>query len=514
MLTISIDVTGKEPIYEQIYKYIRDEIRNGNIACGAKLPSGRGLASHLDVSRNTVDMAYGQLLSEGYIESKPKCGYFVCDLENLYLEGENKAGTKEKKTLPVPVIDVANKSGITTGNDIRNTGEEADLIDFSVSGVDMDYFPYSKWRKLMRECLIDDNKELFLAGNHQGDESLRRAVQSYLHQSRGVQCDAGQIVIGAGSDYMLLLLSKILGNGHFVAMENPAYRQACTIFENAGYDIMPVLVDDQGICVDRLELEKKKTGSFPDLVYVTPSHQFPLGNVMSASRRQQLLSWANKKEERYIIEDDYDSEFRYFGKPIPALQSQDPFGKVIYIGTLSKAIAPAIRLSYMVLPDKLLSRYYENAAFYFSTVSRIDQNVICHFFEQGHFERHLNRMRKIYKAKHDSLLTELKRVQIPFQISGESAGLHFIITLGPPSNQAEMMEQKFAQYAWKEGIRVYPVSDYYIQTIERSPMILLGFARLKEEEIIEGVHRFSKACECFSKELFTFYAENGILKLD
>lgn len=341
MLTIPIDIKGREPIYEQIYKYIREEIKNGNIVCGERLPSERGLAAHLEVSRNTVDMAYGQLLSEGYIEAKPKSGYFVCDLENLYIEEQNINTIRKKAE------DGFQNEGL--GN------HPVYKIDFSPSGVDMEYFPYDKWRKLIKECLIDDNRELFLSGENQGDLSLRVALKNYLYQSRGVKCDVEQIVVGAGSDYMLLLLSRIFNSRCIVGMENPCYRQACTIFQSVGYEVIPVSVDDQGMKTQRLE------DISANLAYVTPSHHFPVGTVMSAVRKQRLLAWAAKEEHRYIVEDDYDSEFRYFGKPIPALQSQDPFDRVIYLGTLSKAIAPGIRLSFMVLPWKLVDRYKAEA---------------------------------------------------------------------------------------------------------------------------------------------------------
>ena len=476
MLTVLIDVNSKEPMYEQIYKYIREEIKNGNISCGTKLPSGRGLATYLEVSRNTIDMAYGQLLSEGYIESIPKKGYYVCNLESLYIEEQiKKSGRREEKQL-------AEKRAKA-----REKQEEEYQIDFSISGVDMDYFPYGKWRKLMKECLIDDNKELFLEGKHAGDEQIRIAIQHYLHQSRGVQCELSQIIIGAGSDYLLLLLSRLFEQPLQVAIENPAYKQAYTIFQNLGYEISPISVDEQGMRVE--ELEKADI----NLAYVTPSHQFPLGRVMSAGRKQQLLVWAGKEENRYIIEDDYDSEFRYFGKPIPALQSQDLFEKVIYVGTLSKAIAPGIRMSYMVLPKKLLEIYEERAEFYSSTVSRIDQNVISQFFIQGHFERHLNRMRKIYKAKHDLLLQKLRESGLSMQISGESAGLHFLLEFGEICEDAAKREELLVKLAKEEGVKVYPLSNYYIKEEQRKATILIGFARLKEQEITEGVEKLRKA---------------------
>ena len=233
--------------------------------------------------------------------------------------------------------------------------------------------------------------------------------------------------------------------------------------------------------------------SYAKLAYVTPSHQFPLGTVMSANRKRQLLAWASGAADRYIIEDDYDSEFRYSGKPIPALQSQDPFGKVIYVGTLSKVIAPAIRLSYMVLPETLLEAYRNRAGFYFSTVSRIDQQVIGQFFLQGHFERHLNRMRKIYRVKHDCLVQELKHAGFGEQIAGESAGLHLLLQFGTRRRDADQVEQQLVEAAGRQQVRVYALGDYYITEEERIPTILIGFARLKEEEIIDGVARLVKA---------------------
>ena len=474
MLSFSIDGKGKMPIYEQIYRHIREEIKNGMLPCGIRLPSGRKLAENLQVSRNTVELAYEQLVSEGYIEAIPKRGYFVLKIDSLYFQKKGEFQVEKKTETP---------------NVVQEQEQERYLVDFSPQGVDLEFFPYNKWRKILRDLLIDDNKELFLAGEPQGDFELRKAVRQYLHESRGVNCREEQIVIGAGNDYLLLLLTKILGDGRVVAVENPVYKQAYTVFQNSGYPVASIPVDDQGIRVDELSATEA------DLVYVTPSHQFPLGNVMSANRKAQLLAWAAGSREHYILEDDYDSEFRYLGRPIPALQSRDPFEKVIYMGTLSKAIAPGIRLSYLVLPATLLERYRINAGFYFSTVSRIDQHVISQFILQGHFERHLNRMRTVYKAKHDLLLQCLKETGGRFRIRGERAGLHLLLEFGKPTPLAARMERKWVEEAKKEGIRIYPLADYYIIEEIRKPTILLGFARLNYEQIEEGIKRLSKICE-------------------
>lgn len=462
MLTILIDPSKKEPIYEQIYTHIRDEIKEGKLSSGMKLPSSRGLARHLLVSRHTVDMAFGQLMSEGYIESQPKKGYFVSEIGDL--------------------ADIA-----FSDNDIEqvvSNQKKEWIVDFSPDGVDMEYFPYNRWRKLMKEAMIDDNKELFQTGDSMGDMSLRRTIRQYLHQSRGVECREEQILIGAGIDYLLLVLCQALGRDRKVAMEEATYKQAYRIFRQMEYEILPMSMDHRGISLTDLE------NSPADLVYVMPAHQFPTGSVMPINRRLRLLSWASEKEDRYIIEDDYDSEFRYQGKPIPSLQASDPMGKVIYAGTFSKAIAPAIRIGYLVLPWKLMKKFRESAGFYSCSVSRIDQTVLEHFMEEGYFERHLNKMRGIYRTKHEFFLKELRKMPKEIEISGESAGLH--ITMRFPK-QTE--EQQLVRLAAEKGVKVYPVSEYFIGSKLEKTEILLGFARLSEGEIRKGLALLREAWE-------------------
>lgn len=461
MLTILIDPGKKEPIYEQIYTHIRQEIKNGNLTAGMKLPSCRGLASYLSVSRNTVDMAYGQLMSEGYIESRPKKGYFVSEIGDLM-----DMGVFQRETAPI------------------RQRERKWEIDFSPDGVDMEYFPYNRWRKLMKEALMDNNKELFQTGDPMGDIHLRRAVRQYLHQSRGVSCKEDQILIGAGLDYLLLLLCQVLGTKRKVAMEEATYKQAYRIFDQMDYEIIPVSMDLHGIDVEELNR------SNADLVYVMPSHQFPTGTVMTVHRRNRLLSWAMEGEDRYIIEDDYDSEFRYQGKPIPSLQAADPAGKVIYAGTFSKAIAPAIRVGYLVLPWELLDRFRERAGFYSCSVSRIDQTVLEHFIKEGYFERHLNRMRGIYRAKHEYFLKEIKKMPKIVRVSGESAGLHLVLYF-----PKQISEEKLMDLAEKQGVKVYSFQDYLIGNTQKESGIILGFARLSEEEIKRGLSLLIKAWE-------------------
>lgn len=400
-------------------------------------------------------MAYDQLLAEGYIEAFACRGYFVAKMEEL-VEAGPKTEAEMETSEPEP-------SGF--------------LVDFSPRGIDLDSFPYNTWRKLTRNTLVDDNKEMFHSGNHQGEPGLREAIRGYLHSARGVNCSARQIIVGAGSEYLLMLLSQILGRNHTIAMENPTYKQAYRVFDSLGYPVCPVEMDQFGMDPEMLE----ESGA--DVAYVMPSHQFPTGIVMPVGRRQELLRWAQDGEERYLIEDDYDSEFRYRGKPIPALQGMDRSGHVIYLGTFSKCIAPAIRVSYLVLPPQLVKRYQEQAGFYASTVSRIDQNILYQFLAQGHFERHLNRMRAIYKAKHDALLAAVRPLEQEFTIRGEHAGIHILLT-----GKGERTEEALIAQAAAVGVKVYGLSGYDIHPghSHRPATVVLGYASLSEAQIRTG----------------------------
>ena len=258
--------------------------------------------------------------------------------------------------------------------------------DFSPNGVDLGSFPYNVWRKLSKDILMDDRTELFRSGDSRGEYGFRSAISSYLHQARGMNCLPDQVLVGAGSDYILMLLSMILGREHKIAFEDPAYKQAYRMAEALSYEAVPVSLDKNGMRISKL----RESGA--DIAYVTPSHQYPTGIVMPINRRMELLRWAAEEPGRYIVEDDYDSEYRYKGKPIPALQGYDAHEKVIYLGTFSRSVAPAIRLSYMVLPRPLLEVYEKRHGFVHSTVSKVDQLIMQRFLEEGYYERHLNKI--------------------------------------------------------------------------------------------------------------------------
>ena len=355
-------------------------------------------------------------------------------------------------------------------------------VDFSPYGIDMTGFPFGVWKRITKNILNDSNSELFAQGEPQGDYDLRMTISRYLHSSRGVNCRPEQIIVGAGNDYLLLLLEKILGRHVGIAMENPTYKRAYRIFQSFAYRIYTVDMDDKGMRADRL------SGLPVRAAYVMPSHQYPTGAVMTIGRRAELLRWAEKEPDRYLIEDDYDSEFRYRGKPIPSLQSSDKRGKVIYIGTFSKAIAPAIRVSYMVLPESLLEVYRRDCSFYSCTVSRIDQRILNEFIRDGYFERHLNKMRMHYRAKHDLLLAELEPFKKAFTISGEDAGLHLLLTARGAVTEAQLLSA-----ATEAGVKVYGMSENMVETDAPKATILLGFGSVSEPEMKEGLHRLQKA---------------------
>ena len=461
-MIVPFDSQSESPLYEQIYQYIKNEIRQGKLEAGSRLPSTRILARNLRLSRSTTQMAYDQLLSEGYIEALPCKGYFVCKIEEL--------------------VEVRQKGG---GSFVEpgDTGKDRYQVDFSPRGIDLDSFPFNTWRKISRNTLVDDNKEMFAAGDPQGERALRTAIGDYLHSARGVDCRPEQILIGAGSEYLLMLLSQILGNGRKIAMENPTYKQAYRVLKGEGYPVIPVDMDRYGMDVQRL------SRSSADVAYVMPSHQYPTGIVMPVKRRQELLAWAYSGADRYLIEDDYDSEFRYKGKPIPALQGYDRWEKVIYIGTFSKSIAPSIRVSYMVLPAPLLKEFQKKSSFLSSTVSRVDQLILQKFIEDGHYERHLNRIRTLYKSRHDTLMGCLKTFQKICTISGENAGVHMLLHFA-----GDMTEEELIRKAAEKGVRVYGLSQYYIDPPDGlKPTIMLGYANISEDKMKEAVKLLEEA---------------------
>ena len=452
-MMIRLNTESDKHLYVQIYEYIKSEIRGGRLLNGEKLPSTRILANNLQISRSTVDLAYEQLVSEGYLEARPGSGYYVGEVEELY---GFSAGLQES----VPEREM----------------KEQYKVDFSTGAIDMSVFPFGTWRKLNKAILSEDNGSLFALGDPQGDWELRQTISRYLHASRGANISPEQLIIGAGNEYLFMLLEKLLGRQRKLALEKPTYNKAYRSFQSFAYEISRIPMDKSGMDVKAL----KASGA--EIAYVMPSHQYPTGVVMPIGRRQELLKWADEAEGRFIIEDDHDSEFRYKGKPVPCLQSIDRHEKVIYIGTFSKAIAPAIRISFMALPQPLLQIYKDEYQFFSSTVSRIDQRILQQFMGEGYFERHLNRMRKTYRVKHDEMIHLLKPFRKKFVIQGENAGTYLTLKSKDGKTEEELIAQ-----AKSVGVKVYGMGQHNKIEEEEYHTILLGFGGLSLGQIREGL---------------------------
>ncbi|GAB6169488.1 PLP-dependent aminotransferase family protein [Clostridium carnis] len=456
ILTITLNNNSKIPLYEQIYNFIKAEIQKGNIESNCKLPSKRKLAKYLQISLNTVEAAYEQLVAEGYIISKPKKGYFVCEI-NGFLKSNRKSNKLKEK---------------------NNINKISYKYEFLSSRIDLESFPYTIWRKIIKDIIFEENKNLLQIGHSQGDLNLRESIANYIHYSRGVVANADEIVIGAGTEYLFQILINLIGRENIYATENPGYFKIRKILETHGINSIGIDVDNQGVNVDKLRKSKA------NIIHTTPSHQFPLGIIMPISRRMELLNWAEEKEDRYIIEDDYDSEFRFYGKPIPAMQSLDRNGKVIYIGTFSKCLAPSMRIAYMVLPKSLLEKYKRSFSFYACTVSRIEQQGLCRFIENGYFERHLNKMRNIYKKKREQLVTLIKNNFKNTEIIGTNSGLHLLLKVNNGMSERELIEK-----AKNAKIKVLGISNSYKGELDNKYFgtIFLGYASLEEENLEEAI---------------------------
>lgn len=436
MLTYSFEKIGSDSLYEYLYKCIRDDILAGNIKAGTRLPSKRTFAKNLGISVITVEGAYEQLRAEGYIYSIAKKGFYVSDL---------------KYTGGIPAVRVEKKPGDNPEREVPVQKGSGYLADFSSNQTDSDIFPFTIWTRTIREVLSDSRIELMTNSPCGGILELRTAIASYLKDFRGMDVSPGQVIVGAGTEYLYGLLIQLLGSGSVYAVENPGYLKIGKVYESMQVACRYVDLDADGISVEKLE------ASGADIVHISPSHHFPTGIVMPISRRYELLGWAAKKKERYIIEDDYDSELRLTGKPVPTLQSIDVSGKVIYMNTFSKTLASTVRISYMVLPKPLADRFYEKLSFYSCTVSNFEQYTLAHFIENGSFEKHINRLRNYYQNKRDEILSAFRQSGLTeyISISGEETGMHFLMQVHAGKKEDELIEEAKAK-----GIRLVPVSDY------------------------------------------------------
>ena len=443
MLTYELKKAPGVPLYEALYRCIRQDILSGKLPAGEKLPSKRALAAHLEVSKITVETAYNQLLAEGFIASREKVGYFV---ENL----------QPHNASPI-------------WKDAQETRDDS-LID--LTGDSPSYFPFSVWSKLQREVMLDLGEGLLLPLHKQGLPALRNAIARHLLQFRGMQVDPENILIGAGTDFLYNLLVQLLGRDKHYGVEEPGYGKIQKIYEAAGACCNLLPLDKQG--VDPEELGDTQ------VLHISPSHHFPSGIVTSHSRRQQLLSWAAENDDRWIIEDDYDSEFRFHSHPMPAMYTLGGGEKVIYLNTFSKTLAPSIRISYMVLPVKLMEVYRKRLGFYSCTVPSFEQYTLERFISRGYFEKHINRMRKLYKSIRNRVVGAVSRCPAAARLTilEEHAGLHFLLQVDSPMTDAQLRDK-----CRELGLRVAPLSSYYRFPEENSHSLVINYSGLTEETL-------------------------------
>jgi len=465
MFAIFLDRNQKTPLYEQLYKSIRSMIEEGTLQSGEKVPSKRKLSAQLAISLVTVENAYAQLMAEGYLKSLPKSGIFVeHDIQPLF---------PQKNVQP----------SIPT----QKPGErETWRYDFRTNVVDPELFPYAQWAKMTREAILSLGHESINEVDPQGAYGLRKAISEYLSVYRGIHSDPAQIIVGAGSEYLLGLVIQLLGPDCVVALENPGYAKIAKTFQSHQITTVPIALDDQGLRIDLLEKSKAT------LVHLTPSHQFPSGVIMPVGRRSQLLNWASGGANRYILEDDYDSEFRFSGMPIPAMQGMDRNGKVIYFNSFSKSLAPSLRISYMVLPWDLVPRYRKSLTFYACSVPIFEQKMVETWMNGGFFERHVFRMRNAYKERRDLIIQALQGSALSsvISISHHDAGLHFLLHV-----QNGMNEEELVSSAKNMGVRVYGYSDYFLAPDSElnDATVVIGYSAFPSADIVPAICALEKA---------------------
>ena len=444
MLTYELKKSPGVPLYEALYRCIRSDILSGALKPGEKLPSKRALSSHLEVSKITVETAYNQLLAEGYLWSREKVGYFV--------EAVERPATREAAPMPEKKEEAAGS-----------------VLDLTRTGTE--HFPFSVWSRLQREVMLDYGEKLLQPMPHQGIRELRQAISEHLAAFRGMETDPENILIGVGTDFLYNLLIQLLGRDKTYAVEEPGYGKIRKIYGAGGVRCISAPMDSRGVRPDGLKDAQ--------VLHFSPSHHFPTGLVTPVQRRLELLNWA-KQQDSWIIEDDYDSEFRFDAHPMPAMQSLD-HSRVIYMNSFSKTLAPSIRISYLVLPPQLMQQFRENLSFYSCTVASFEQYTLARFLSRGYFEKHINRMRKFYKSRRNRVVGLLESSPFAEKITilEQDAGLHFLVKVDTRLSDGALMERLS-----RAGIRVKSLSSYYhLAAGEDSHCFLVNYSVLDEEAL-------------------------------
>jgi len=443
MLTYELKKSPGVPLYEALYRCIRQDILSGVLQPGQKLPSKRALAQNLEISKITVEAAYNQLLSEGFLRSQEKVGYFVEAVER-------HAPPK------------------TDAQPVHRSSKQAYLLDLTSNGTE--HFPFSVWSRLQREVMLDYGEKLLLPLPNQGIPELRQAIAQHLAAFRGMHVDPGNILIGAGTDFLYNLLIQLLGRDKTYAVEEPGYGKIRKIYAAGGVECISAPMDSQGVMPESLQKAQ--------VLHCSPAHHFPTGLVTTVSRRRELLNWT--ADDRWIIEDDYDSEFRFDAHPMPTLQALDSQGRVIYMNTFSKSLAPSIRISYMVLPGALMEEFRRRLGFYSCTVPSFEQYTLARFLSRGHFEKHINRMRKFYRQRRNAVISLLKNCAFSDRLTilEQDAGLHFLLKVTTP-----LTDRQLTDTLAEAGIKIRALSEYYHDARKDRHCLVVNYSGIKEEEL-------------------------------
>lgn len=459
MLTYDLQKRGKISLYEYLYQCIRQDIINGNLQKDERLPSKRSLAQHLNIAVITVANAYEQLAVEGYIYSKEKKGYFIADISNYRVFSKTAV-----VSLPEP-------------------NEKEYFIDFKANRISLQNFPLATWTRLMRETLSLKNEALLKVVPFNGVYELRKAIADYLAQNRAMQVNPSQIIIGAGTEYLYGKLLQMFGHSYTFAIEDPGYKKFASISSSFNNPWKYIPIDDNGLMIDKLE----ESGA--DIVHLSPSNHFPTGIVMPVTRRVELFEWVNRIHKRYIIEDDYDSEFRYNGRFILPLYAQDTQNRVIYINTFSKSLVPSLRISYMVLPPQLLERYASTMSFYSCTVSSFEQYTLAQFISNGYFERHINKMKIYYREQRNKILNALNHSPLKSisKIIERNAGTHFLLQIN-----TSLTEEQVRKAALASGLYLSFYSDYSYQKKTDDCTLVINYAGITADKINALVKKLTK----------------------
>src|SRR5882724_4545056 len=493
---IRLDRASTEPLHQQLYRQIRDELRSGSFIDGAsRLPSSRALAADLGISRLTVNLAFSKLHAEGYLRSKAKSGTFVAyPLPESFLSAEKFATGRIRRGQSEAHL--ATESRLRISDRVRalpdqRVGQQFDLgatgagagISLVPSVPAVDEFPIGVWERLRAQALAKKGAHLLRYASNRGDADLRKALAAYLCDFRAARCHADQIVIVGGMQQaMLITATALLNPGEPAWIEDPCYQQTTRVLTLADANIIPKPLDDQGIVIARSRAEP-----LPKLIYITPSHQFPIGVTMSFPRRTALLDFA-RAHNAFVFEDDYDAEFRFTGPPLPSVQGMDNSGRVIYAGTMSKILCPSLRLGYIVAPEPLVDSFIKIRSAMDQHSSPIDQATLARFITEGFFLSHIKRMRKIYSERRDFFIEEFnKLLGDRFTLQVPEAGLNIVAWL-----KREEDFQKIRHITIDIGVRPSALSFFCIQA-KLSPAFIFGFAAWTPAQIRESLVKLASA---------------------